>query len=61
MQSEWDVRGSGPAKRVYSLTAEGERHLEEWSQVLDHLSKAMARFVRKTRRQKPAAKRGTSR
>lgn len=46
VRSSWDVHGSGPARRIYSLTAEGEQHLAEWSQVLDHLSKAMARFVR---------------
>jgi len=27
------------------LTAQGERHLEEWATVLDHVSKSMARFV----------------
>jgi DNA-binding PadR family transcriptional regulator len=47
VQSEWDVQGSGPARRVYLLTADGARHLREWSEVLDHLSKAMGRFVRK--------------
>ena len=47
VKSDWDVRESGPARRVYSLTAEGEKHLREWSEVLDHLAKAMARFVRK--------------
>jgi PadR family transcriptional regulator, regulatory protein PadR len=57
VKSEWNVRGNGPARRVYSLTSAGERHLEEWSQVLDHLSKAMARFVRKTHRKKVAANR----
>ena len=43
--SEWDVDGSGPARRLYTLTARGKQHLEEWVQVLDHLSQSMARFV----------------
>jgi PadR family transcriptional regulator, regulatory protein PadR len=43
--SEWDTEDSGPARRVYRLTAQGERHLEEWATVLDHVSKSMARFV----------------
>ena len=47
VQSEWDVQGSGPARRVYLLTPDGERHLREWGEVLDHLAKAMGRFVRK--------------
>ena len=27
----------------------GERHLEEWATVLEHVSKSMARFVKETR------------
>jgi poly-beta-hydroxybutyrate-responsive repressor len=44
--SAWDTDKSGPARRVYRLTASGERHLEEWATVLDHVSKSMARFVK---------------
>ena len=44
--SEWEVEGSGPARRVYTLTPRGKQHLGEWVVVLDHMSKAMARFVR---------------
>ncbi len=47
--SEWDVKASGPARRVYRLTAEGHRHFDEWVMVLEHLSKSMARFVREAR------------
>jgi DNA-binding PadR family transcriptional regulator len=47
--SQWDVDKSGPARRVYRLTARGEKHLEEWATVLDHVSKSMARFVREAR------------
>ena len=47
VKSGWNTEGSGPARRVYLLTADGERHLEEWREVLEHLSKAMARFSRK--------------
>jgi PadR family transcriptional regulator, regulatory protein PadR len=60
VKSDWDVRGSGPARRVYLLTKDGKRHLEEWGQVLDHLSKAMGRFVRKIG-QKKGAKRTSKR
>jgi PadR family transcriptional regulator PadR len=48
--SEWDVEESGPARRVYKLTAKGERHLDEWATVLEHVSKSMARFVAETKR-----------
>ncbi len=47
--SEWDVEGSGPARRVYVLTAHGEEHLQEWVTVLDHMSKSMKRFIREAR------------
>jgi PadR family transcriptional regulator PadR len=44
--SSWKVEGSGPARRVYSLTPRGREHLGEWVTVLGHMSKAMSRFVR---------------
>lgn len=49
VKSEWETDKAGPARRVYRLTAKGERHLEEWATVLDHVSKSMARFVQDTR------------
>jgi DNA-binding PadR family transcriptional regulator len=49
VKSEWDVDNAGPARRVYRLTAKGEKHLQEWATVLDHVSKSMARFVKATR------------
>jgi DNA-binding PadR family transcriptional regulator len=47
--SEWKTDKSGPARRVYKLTAKGQRHLEEWAVVLEHVSKSMARFVKQAR------------
>lgn len=47
--SEWETEKSGPARRVYQLTANGEKHLEEWATVLEHVSKSMSRFVRQSR------------
>jgi len=44
--SAWQTDQNGPARRVYRLTAKGERHLVEWATVLDHVSRSMARFVR---------------
>jgi DNA-binding PadR family transcriptional regulator len=46
--SEWETDKGGPARRVYRLTAKGEKHLEEWAEVLGHVSKSMARFVKQT-------------
>ncbi len=47
--SEWETAGSGPARRVYKLTAKGEEHLREWAEVLDHVARSMRRFVNKAR------------
>jgi len=47
--SEWDVEGSGPARRQYKLTPRGKEHLQEWITVLDHMSASMAKFVREAR------------
>ena len=50
VKSAWEEGESGPARRVYRLTKEGERHLEEWTAVLENLSKSMSRFVRDARK-----------
>ncbi len=34
VESEWDTEGKGPAKRIYSLTAEGQERLHAWRQPL---------------------------
>jgi PadR family transcriptional regulator len=47
IKSDWDTDGPGPARRVYTLTREGETHLQEWAQVLAKVAGSMARFVRK--------------
>ena len=49
--SEWDVEGSGPARRLYKLTSRGQEHLDEWLVVLAHMSQSMSRFVREARSQ----------
>ena len=43
--SIWDASSSGPARRVYELTDEGEVHLREWTKVMKHLSESMSGFV----------------
>ncbi len=47
VRSGWDVAEPGPARRVYSLTREGEIHLREWAQVLEKVAGSMSRFVRR--------------
>jgi poly-beta-hydroxybutyrate-responsive repressor len=43
--SDWDTDEPGPARRVYTLTRQGERHLAEWAQVLANVARSMTRFV----------------
>lgn len=45
--SHWDVDQRGPARRVYSLTRKGNKHLREWSQVLGKVASLMSRFARR--------------
>ena len=45
--SDWDTEEPGPARRVYTLTREGEKHLKEWAQVLAKVAGSMTRFVRR--------------
>jgi PadR family transcriptional regulator len=53
LTSRWDAGSSGPARRVYRLTDEGEEHLREWVAVLGHMSNSMTRFLKAARRAKP--------
>jgi PadR family transcriptional regulator PadR len=50
VHSDWQVHNSGPARRVYRLSAKGERHLQEWATVLEHVAASMARFVEQARK-----------
>ncbi len=49
VRSEWDTQHSGPARRAYALTPRGEEHLEEWIDVLEHMSGSMTRLVQGAR------------
>jgi PadR family transcriptional regulator len=49
VRSGWQLHNGGPARRMYRLTPKGERHLQEWATVLEHVSKSMGRFVDQAR------------
>ncbi len=51
--SRWDTSSSGPARRLYRLTGEGEEHLHEWVAVLGHMSNSMTRFLKAAHSVKP--------
>lgn len=44
--SEWDTTGSGPPRRVYRLTAEGDRALAQWTADLRETNKVLDRFLK---------------
>lgn len=43
--SEWETEGSGPAKRVYQLTAEGLEVLEFWIGYMKDQTERLMKFV----------------
>ena len=47
--SEWDTSGSGPARRVYSITPAGEYRLREWVAVIGDMARSMDAFLRRAR------------
>lgn len=49
LTSHWDLPAAGPARRVYTVTPRGHQHLEEWMNVLEHLSVSLDRLVREAR------------
>ena len=47
VQSEWDTSGSGPAKRLYTITPAGKQHLFSWRTILEDRRDAMQMFLNK--------------
>ena len=44
--SQWDTEGSGPSRRVYRITSEGEGFLSEWVEGLGELRGTLDRFLK---------------
>jgi poly-beta-hydroxybutyrate-responsive repressor len=49
--SEWQTQETGPAKRTYRLTSEGEKILASWVQVIAGNKERMERFLALYRKQ----------
>jgi poly-beta-hydroxybutyrate-responsive repressor len=45
VRSEWQTEGSGPAKRMYGITPEGEKVLGLWIEYMEELANNLQRFV----------------
>jgi PadR family transcriptional regulator PadR len=48
--SSWDTSGSGPARRLYTLTAAGCEHLAEWVEVMGEIASSLGSLVKASRR-----------
>ncbi len=42
--SSWSAEGSGPARKLYTLTDEGWSHVREWSVVLNGVAESLQRL-----------------
>jgi PadR family transcriptional regulator, regulatory protein PadR len=45
-KSEWETSESGPARRMYSITEDGESYLAAWAKACEQYQKVMDSFAR---------------
>jgi len=53
VRSEWQTEGSGPAKRIYRLTGEGDEVLALWVDYMEHQAKRLQAFIESYRALNP--------
>jgi poly-beta-hydroxybutyrate-responsive repressor len=46
VKSKWDTEGTGPAKRVYRITPQGEEILHGWAITLRKRREALDQFIK---------------
>ncbi|TET39130.1 MAG: PadR family transcriptional regulator [Planctomycetota bacterium] len=46
VKSEWDTSGAGPAKRVYTITPEGEEMIRGWAVSLRKTKESVEKFLK---------------
>lgn len=56
VKSTWDTSGTGPAKRLYSLTLEGEDVLQSWAVVMRQDMKILGAFLEQYDRATPGSR-----
>jgi poly-beta-hydroxybutyrate-responsive repressor len=49
VSSQWNATGTGPAKRVYAITAEGREVLDAWAGYMERQAKSLLAFVARYR------------
>ena len=47
--SEWETEGSGPAKRIYELTADGAEVLSLWIEHMEGQAQKLGKFIERYR------------
>lgn len=45
ISSEWNTEGTGPAKRIYHLTPEGEEMLSVWIEYMERQAGILSNFI----------------
>jgi len=45
VKSKWDTKGSGPAKRIYRITPQGEEILHGWAITLQKRKESLQQFL----------------
>jgi len=50
VSSSWKTEGTGPAKRVYELTPEGEEALALWAEYMEQQAQKLTSFIKAYRR-----------
>ena len=46
VKSKWDTKGSGPAKRIYRITPQGEEILHGWAITIRKRKEALGQFLK---------------
>jgi DNA-binding PadR family transcriptional regulator len=59
--SSWDTGGGGPARRLYSLTPQGQEHLGEWSEVMEGIASSVGELAKASRKVIAARKKSAAR
>lgn len=59
--SSWDTAGGGPARRLYSLTPQGQEHLAEWSEVMERIASSVSELAKASLKAVAARKRSAAR
>jgi PadR family transcriptional regulator PadR len=55
VQSDWEIHGGGPDRRLYQVTPEGELGLDAWAASIGETQRVLALYLRRYRRFRAAS------